>query len=118
MRRRTRRASLPVLFRADRRLEHGRRWITAVFPTLAGTNDPDTFTIYQHIGQHGSATRGWYGRTRAAAPAEYADLLAELRSIYGSDRYGPPVVLRVMRRFTRAHDGARRAELARMRIGR
>lgn len=40
-----------VLFRRDR--ENGE--VIAVFPYLAGTNDPYTCTIYVHNGQHSSA---------------------------------------------------------------
>lgn len=80
--------SIPVIFRAA--VEDGRLWVTAVFPTLLGTDDPATFTIYQPVGQHGSGTRGWYHRTRPATAAEYRSLLAELRQIYErgpGDRY-------------------------------
>lgn len=101
--------TLPVIFRAQR--EAGVLWITAVFPTVLGTDDPGTFTAYQHIGQHGSATRAWYHRTRRATPAEYAPLLKELRAIYEHDRNGDGVYrLTVKQRMTRAHDSARRAE--------
>lgn len=105
--------TIPVIFRAD--TEDGRLWVTAVFPTELGTNDPNTFTIYQHIGQHGSATREWYSRTRRATPAEYAPLLKELRGIYGRSVNGDGVyVLRVVQRMTRAHDRRRREQLARL----
>jgi len=103
--------TLPVLFRADR--EDGQLWITAVFPTLPGTYDPATFTIYQHIGQHGSGTRGWYNRTRAATPAEYAPLLRELEGIYGTSIHpdDPVISLRVVKRFMRRYDLERRDSL-------
>jgi len=99
--------TLPVLFRADR--EDGQLWITAVFPTELGTYDPSTFTIYQHVGQHGSGTRAWYSRTRAAKPAEYRELLKELREIYGrSMGDGDPIIrLRVIQRFGRHYDRVR-----------
>lgn len=103
---------LPVLFRADR--EDGRLWVTAVFPTEAATDDGDRFVIYQHIGQHGAGTRGWYNLTRAATPAEYAPLLAELRGIYETSIPAlddPIVPLRVVRRFSRHYDRARRASV-------
>jgi len=101
---------LPVIFRAQR--EYGQLWITAVFPTLLGTNDPYTFTIYQHIGQHGSATRAWYNRTRRATPAEYAPLLKELRGIYevSHGENDPIIHLRVVQKMTRQHDRARHQE--------
>lgn len=108
---------LPVLFRADRL--DGELWITAVFPTMAGTHDPNTFTIYQHVGQHGSGTRAWYNRTRAATPAEYAPLLKELRGIYEVSHGDgdPAITLDVVRRMTRKHDAARRAQLERIEAG-
>jgi hypothetical protein len=107
-------AALPVLFRAQK--ENGRLWITAVFPTEPGSNDASTFTIYQHIGQHGIGSRGWYNQTRAAKPAEYAPLLAELRGIYGTSiGEGDPIIeLRVVRRFTKYHDTQRRTKLVEM----
>lgn len=38
--------------------------------------------IYQHVGQHSEASLDYYNSTKPASPDEYADLLAELRSIY------------------------------------
>lgn len=74
----------PVIFRAERKgVDKGE--VTAVFPTLCGTCDPNTFTVYAHIGQHSSGSPEWYRETRAAKPAEYASLLRELRSIYESE---------------------------------
>jgi hypothetical protein len=104
---------LPVIFRADRSGDF-KGSVTAVFPTLPGTSDPWTATYYATVGQHGSCSREWYWTTRAATPAEYADLLAELRGIYESDHYGAPVALAITKRWTRHHDAARRAELNRM----
>lgn len=91
-------APTPVLFRAERAgIYKGQ--ITAVFPTLPGTNNPATFTVYAHIGQHGTGTRGWYADTRPATPEEYAPLLAELeRAGYLPD---------VRARWTPAFDTAR-----------
>lgn len=69
----------PVLFRAQ--MEAGSLWVTAVFP--CEPNDisrPDMFTVYQHVGQHGGGSLGWYHGTRAAKPDEYADLQRELES--------------------------------------
>ena len=37
---------------------------------------------YQHIGQHSEASLDYYNSTKPATPDEYADLLAELKSIY------------------------------------
>lgn len=94
---------LAVLFRADR--HNGELWITAVFPSLIGTYDPATFTIYQHVGQHGSASFSWYRRTRPATPEEYAPLLAELQRIYA-----PEYDLQVRHKITRWHDQMRQAQ--------
>ena len=88
---------LPIIFRAERAGDFAGE-ITAVFPTLPGTNDPATFTIYAHVGQHGSGGRDWYAGTRPATESEAAPLLAELRSIYETrpasnpETYGPPSV--------------------------
>ncbi len=95
---------VPVIFRVDKQGE-----VTAVFPTLQGTS-PKDFTVYAHVGQHGTGSKGWYHTTRAAKPEEYKDLLSELRVIYED---GPPdddgsyVTLRVVSRFMQAHDELR-----------
>jgi hypothetical protein len=103
--------TLPVIFRADRSGDF-KGHVTAVFPTLPGTSNPWTFTCYAHIGQHGSADKGWYVTTRAATPEESADLLRELRGIYETPHADEePVTLRPVRRFTDQHDKARRAAL-------
>ncbi|HMA20697.1 MAG TPA: hypothetical protein VKO87_07825 [Gemmatimonadaceae bacterium] len=76
---------VPVLFRADRTQRGGagdRVEITAVFPTLPGTSDPDTMTCYAHIGQHSTCSIGWYReKTRPASPAEYKALQTELEGL-------------------------------------
>lgn len=98
--------SLPVMFRVSKDAD---REVAAVFPTLPGTNDPSTVTVYAHVGQHGSAPWSYVrDRTRPATEAEYAPLLREVRSIYEG---GPdPVRLRVVQRATRAmYDERRRA---------
>lgn len=70
----------PVIFRKWPESEGGE--ITALFPTELGTNELYTSSSYAHIGQHGSADPvGVIQATRAAKPAEYADLLEELVSI-------------------------------------
>jgi hypothetical protein len=106
--------TLPVIFRAQK--EDGQLWITAVFPTQAGTNDPNTFTIYQHVGQHGAGTLGWYHKTRRARVDEYAPLLRELRSIYETPGPGdcPAVKLRVVQRFAYQYHQQRRQSLERV----
>lgn len=96
---------LPVIFRRD-----GDE-ITAVFPTVPGTNDPSTMTCYAHIGQHGSCHADWVRSTSPSLPGDYAPLLAELRSIYETDEDG--IKLQVRHRISPAmnqtrFDGLRR----------
>lgn len=81
--------SIPVLFRKKYKADG----VTAVFPTLPA--GPGEMTCYAHIGQHSGCTFGWYNGTRAASPAEYADLLAEVQQIYEGE-------LRVVHKITRA----------------
>lgn len=70
---------IPVLFRTYR------GELTAYFPTLSWSYRGD-ITCYAHVGQHGGACKTWLQRGKPAEPAEYADLLAELRGIYASER--------------------------------
>jgi len=70
----------PVIFRKWPEREGGE--VIALFPTLVGTMNPYTCMSYLHIGQHGSTDLQevvWV--TKPAKPAEYADLLEELKSI-------------------------------------
>jgi hypothetical protein len=108
------RPALPVIFRADRSGDF-KGTVTAVFPTLPGTNDPYTATCYAHVGQHGTCGRDWYATTRAATEAESADLLRELRGIYERDDDADAVRLTPVKRWTRHHDDARRAALSQSR---
>jgi hypothetical protein len=73
------RERLPVIFR----MQDGE--VVAVFPTLAGTNEPGSMTTYDHVGQHGSCSLDWYvsRKHRPATRREYLPLLRELRRIYG-----------------------------------
>jgi len=93
----------PVMFRAKRSGE-SKGDITAVFPTEPADYAGRYFTVYAHIGQHGSASHEWFNSTRAAKPDEYAPLLAELRRIYESSvGEGDPVIyLKVVQRRTAA----------------
>ncbi len=97
---------LDVIFRADRKKDPE---VTAIFPSLVGTNEHD-MTCYAHVGQHGSCSHQYIYRTRLATPDEYADLLRELVGIYA-----PEYVLRVVKRVTPQHREARRQDMARMR---
>jgi hypothetical protein len=98
---------VPVIFRSITFKEpEGRAAeITAVFPTMPGTYDDATMACYAHLGQHGICDLGWYNRTRAAKPNEYADLKRELEA--APYRYR----LKVYRRMTPRMRKARREEL-------
>lgn len=87
----------PVIFRKDR------AGITAVFPTLPASYGD--MTCYARVGQHSGCTFDWYNTTRPAAPAEYADLLAELRSIGYDDLQ---VCKRISWQMRRAREAAER----------
>lgn len=104
---------LPVIFRAERSGAF-KGDVTAVFPTLPGTSDPYSVTVYAHVGQHSTGLRGWYQTTRNATAEERADLLAELRSIYERADDPDAVRLVVACRWTRQHDEERRGHLAAM----
>ena len=69
----------PVLFRIERN-KRDYPCLTAVFPTLPASYDGLTMQCFAHAGQHSSCDFGWYQTTRAAKPAEYADLKVELES--------------------------------------
>lgn len=92
---------LPVLFRRDRTKDFE---VTAVFPTMPADDGGTLMTCYAHVGQHSGCSHGWYANTMPAAPADYADLLAELKRIYetGEDA----VTLHVFRRITPEHRAA------------
>ncbi len=55
--------------------------VIALFPALAGDNNPWTCSSYQHIGQHGAASVDLPRFTKPASPKEYASLKRELISI-------------------------------------
>ena len=80
----------------------------AIFPAIPGTNAYNV-TVYAHLGQHGHGTPQYLNRLRLATEAEYAPLLAELKSI----GYNP----RVVKRMTARHRAARAAECSRVRGG-
>lgn len=92
----------PVIFRMLRKKNGG--CVIALFPTIPGTYDAGTCTDYVHVGQHGSADpHVIINMSRAATPAEYADLKKELEGI----GYRPRVYQRLQRSFYEA----RRKEL-------
>jgi len=70
----------PVIFRKWPKKEGGD--VIALFPTLVGNMDPYTCMSYMQLGQHSSADpQEVVQATEPAKPAEYADLLAELKSV-------------------------------------
>src|SRR5262245_40222871 len=54
--------------------------IIALFPAEPGDMSPYTCASFQHVGQHGAASVELVRDTKAAKPAEYADLKRELES--------------------------------------
>ena len=109
---------VPVIFRMSKTPESKRTFLgetittpayrdaVAFFPTLPGTDAGDV-TCYAHIGQHGTACRGFYRQTDAPGPGD-ADagerLRRELESP-GPGRY----VLEPCKRWTQKHDAQRAA---------
>lgn len=82
---------LPVIFRV------WRGEVAAYFPT-EHWDTRGSVTCYVHVGQHGGADRSWLWKGKRATPAQYADLLAELQSIY--ETVPDAVTLRVYQRAT------------------
>ncbi len=78
-----------VVFRVFPGADHD---VIAVFPDHIANPDGDLL-CYQHVGQHGAASRYIADRTRLAEPEEYAPLKRELESI--------GYVLDIRRRITR-----------------
>ena len=89
-----------------------RKWqdggdIDAIFPEISNDDMGYGVMTYSHIGQHsGGDPTYYYGRTVPAKPEEYADLLAELKSIGYDD-------LRVVKRMARGDFETRRKEAER-----
>lgn len=69
--------AVTAVFRADKSGEFAGE-VSAVFHPSEGERE---ITCYAHMGQHATATRGWYEGTRAATPDEIAPLRAELAGI-------------------------------------
>ena len=68
--------------------------ILAVFPYLIADIE-NNMTGYAHIGQHGPISYEYYLTTkRAKSPAEYADLLAEIKQI----GYNPKIIKKIQRK--------------------
>lgn len=92
----------PVIFR-----EWGNGDPIAIFPTEPGTNNPDTCSSYEHVGQHGSCDPQYLiACTKPAQDtAALRDLMRELTSI--------GYKLQPVKRATKAHRAAREAALRR-----
>jgi hypothetical protein len=95
----------PVLFRATKSGQF-KGDVTAVFPTLPGSNRPSSMTCYAHVGQHSACDKEWYRTTRPATPEEYRSLHKELIGQGYDD-------LKIVSRITYAMDKERYAELNR-----
>ena len=78
--------------------------VIALFPAISDSLNGYLCSSYQHIGQHGSATPDLVQNTRLAKPAEYADLLAELKKIGYN--------LQIVKKFTRKDYEIRKAQYA------
>ena len=68
----------PVLFRVHRSPKTHGAEVTAVFPTLPADYAGHEMTCFEHVGQHGGCSFGWYNETRPAIPDEYEGLKREL----------------------------------------
>lgn len=97
-RRNLEREPVPVIFRAVKSGPHAGT-VDAFFPTLAGTRDPMTCTLYTRVGQHCTGSREYYAATRPATKEESAPLARELESI--------GYVLEVRARWTQEFDAIR-----------
>lgn len=91
----------PVVFRMMHKRHGG--YVLALFPAEAySVTDTYLCSSYAHVGQHGCADPGQIvAHSRAATPAEYADLKAELEGAPFGYR------LRVYQRVSRRFDDAR-----------
>lgn len=81
-----------VIFRASRTKAAE---ISAVMVGQAGSYRAP-LTVWDSSCGHGSASWGWYARTRPAKPSEYRDELTRLRR-----QYAPDYKIRVVSRYTR-----------------
>lgn len=87
----------PVIFRMERAPKKHGADVVAVFPCIPADYAGAQMTCFAHMGQHSGCDYGWYVRTRAARPEEYADLKRELEAAPYGYR------LKVYQRITREH---------------
>lgn len=62
--------------------------LTVIFPTLPGTNDPDTMMCYAHIGQHNICHQDWVAETTKVLTTiskASLDLRKEVEAIHNQD---------------------------------
>lgn len=74
---------MPVIFKKHYDRDVREWFVTAFFPTEPSSYDGSTMTCYAHVGQHGGASLDFFWLGKKCKPEEYADLLKELRGIYG-----------------------------------
>ncbi len=100
----------PVIFKMER--NHGADATpVAFFPAEPwSANVHNECACYAHLGQHGAAAIDYAASLPPATPEQYAPLLAELRAIGYDD-------LKIIRKFTQAHQAARRASIAKLATG-
>jgi alkylated DNA nucleotide flippase Atl1 len=63
--------------------------VIALFCNSANDCTPGNVMSYQHVGQHGEASRQLGRNLKLATPEEYAPLLRELRAIYAPETIEP-----------------------------
>jgi hypothetical protein len=63
--------------------------VIALFCNSANDCRPGNVMCYQHVGQHGEASRQLGRNLKLATPAEYAPLLRELQQIYSPEVITP-----------------------------
>lgn len=85
-----------------------RKWsngdVIALFPEIPATDTPHHCMSYEHVGQHGAASPAIVLDTVPAKPAEYQQLLFELRRVGYK-------TLKIVKRFQPQDLEARRAAL-------
>jgi hypothetical protein len=72
----------PVIFKKHYDRDSRSWYVTAFFPTEPFDVQGLQMTCYEHVGQHGGCSFGYFWSGKKCKPEEYADLLTELRGIY------------------------------------
>ena len=108
-RRATSKKITPVIIRVQKGKGKGDHLydLEAIFPSIVGTNNPNTMTCYCALGQHSSCSSDYAGRmTRPANAEQTRRMLAELRRVGYTD-------LKVVSRPSSHHAAERRRQIAR-----